>query len=951
MNVKLRVLSAGALFFLGQAAFAQKAKKDTITEKAIDEVVITGSYGIKVTPEQAVGSFSKVSGDALTKPAALSIDNALQGRVTGLTTTASSGQPGAATITLIRGLTSLTRGNDPLYVIDGVPIPSGDISGVLTTSNALSLINPSDIEDVQVLKDGVATALYGSRGAAGVIVITTKSGKKGKANLQFHTEIGGSDIAFDKMVFANADEHMSLLGLGLYNRGIASSLAEGKEIAIDEYQWDGKTDTNWRKLVQRNNPAFNKYNFNFSGGKDNFTIYASLGYLQQEGLDRSAKFDRYNANLKANWKASEKLSMTFSTMLSRTVQSGPTDASSFSNPVFAGKLLSPTQKPYNADGSYNTDLYFLNPEFNPIGLQNENSTKSTFNKVLATVSADYKFLPNFTYATNFGLDYTNEDGYTYWNPDFGDGTFDGDKNGNGLLSKSLGNRQTWNWYNFIHYSKTFAEKHDVSASIGMEATQSRINYNSFSAQGFPAGTRIKQAIVAANPVGASSDSDQRSLIGYVLRGAYTYDKFVSLSASVRRDGYSGFTDYWGTFFGVGASVDLGRKINGLNNIFKSLKIRASYGENGNQALSSYDKLALYNYGGNYLNTNAGYITSSGATADGLNWETSKKTNIGLDFEIGKKGSVYGTLDLYNNKNVNQIFEVPNPASTGIGTVIKNLADSYNKGIEATLGFRVSKENFRWDIKGSYSYNKSEITKLAGDQLPTVIAGRKAFFTGHNPTEYYMRLWAGVDPKNGDPLWYTDDTRSATTNDINKAKQSFTGKTAMPKHIASLINDVEYKNFKLSFMFTYQGGYSVYDEWGWLYNGDGQYININYFKSALTDSWTPENTGASRPKFRYEGNKNSTAASTRYLFDGDHIRLRNIELGYTFTKNLLNIDGLNSIYVYFRGVNLWTYAFDKNLYFDPEANTNANRYTASNMGIYDQTQPNLRQYLMGVVVNF
>jgi len=384
-----------------------------------------------------------------------------------------------------------------------------------------------------------------------------------------------------------------------------------------------------------------------------------------------------------------------------------------------------------------------------------------------------------------------------------------------------------------------------------------------------------------------------------------------------------------------------------------LIIMVIYGENGNTTVSAYAKIPTYSRLAQYFNSNAGGLSNPGyGGADGIFWETSKKSNIGVDFEFKGKLGVTGSLDFYKNDNVDQIIAVPVPSSSGVGSLFKNQADSYSKGIEATLGLDLFRgSDFNWNTKFLYSYNDSKVTNLSGDPNPTIINGIKAFFPGHNPTEYYTRLWAGVDASNGNPLWYTDETKTAVTNDSSAAKLSFTGKKALPTHVASWINDFSYKGFRLNFMFTFQGDYSVYDRWAFVYDSDGAYANLNQLSDALYDSWTPDNINASRPKIVNGGNRNSSDNSTRYLYNGDHVRLKTLEFGYRFSKDNLNINGLKGIYVYFRGVNLWTHAFDKKLYFDPESNSQAFSYTASNLGIYDQTQPNLRQYMLGFSVDF
>lgn len=950
MNVKFKVLSAGALFFVGIGQLAYGQQVDSTKVQTIEEVVVTSSYGIKQTPEQVTGSVGVIKGDALDKPTAVSLDNLLQGQATGIMSTASSGQPGASAITLVRGLTSLTGDNNPLYVLDGVPIPAGDISGALASQNALSLLNPSDIADIKVLKDAVATALYGSRGANGVILITTKSGKKGRSNLNYTSEIGASDVAFEKFKMVNAEESTQLFGLSLYNAGYADTLSDGYDMAKGEFGWNGVTNTDWNSLVRNKNPFYTRHNVSYTGGSENFNIFASLGYFDQQGVSRDADFKRYSGTLRADWKASDKLRLKFSTNLGRTNQSGPSDGSSFSNPMFAGRLISPTQSAYNADGSYNVSgLYFLNPTFNPAAIQDANVNEGEFNKILSSVDVDYQFLPNFRFNSNFGIDYTSGSETVFWNPDFGDGLNSGDPNGNGYLLNSRRNFFTWNWYNFVHYNTTIADKHEVSASVGVESTRRNNEYLSMETQGFASGVRLPYADAGVSPVGTSSDARRNSLVGYIARASYTYDKFLTISGSFRRDGYSGFTNVYGNFYGVGASIDFSKFSFMENGLFNKLALRGSYGSNGNPSAGSYDKYAQVKLNGAYLSTNGSFLYNA-IGVEGLNWEKSNKSDIGLEFSLAK-GRVSGTVDVYRNENKNLVFNVPLPGSTGTPNYASNIASLESKGIEGSISAKILRsENFNWNVTANYSYNEGKVTDINSESVVNP-GGLKGWAKDHNPTEYYTRLWAGVDPSNGDPLWYTDASKTATTNSFSRAAQVFTGKKALPTHVASFISDLNVKNFRLSFMFTYQGDYYVYDNWAFVYNSDGAYADLGQFKSALYDSWTPDNPNASRPKYIYGGNKNSTGASTRDLFKGDHIRLKNVEVGYRFTKDALNIAGLNGIYVYARGVNLWTYAFDKNLYFDPESNSNANASVAANLGIYDQTQPNLRQYIFGISVDF
>lgn len=330
MKINLRIVTMGVLFFTGQTLMAQNKKADTAETKNIDEIVILGTYGIKESQEQKVGSYSLISAKSLEKPNAVSLDLAIAGQASGITISANSGQPGSNARVLIRGISSLTGNTQPLYVIDGVPVLTGDQAGVATTSNALAMINPSDIESIEILKDGVTTSIYGSRGAAGVIVIKTKSGRKG-GKFNFTSEFGAGEPAFEKYKFLNAAEQVKLLQ-GTYIRD-GQDVATAYASAVKLYNWDGQTNVSWKDATRRGAATNNRNTISYSGGSDLATLYASIGYTDLEGIARDASYNRVNATLKGNWKASDKLILSMSNILARANQKGPLDFGYFQNPI------------------------------------------------------------------------------------------------------------------------------------------------------------------------------------------------------------------------------------------------------------------------------------------------------------------------------------------------------------------------------------------------------------------------------------------------------------------------------------------------------------------------------------------------------------------------------------------------------------------------------------------
>lgn len=951
MNVKLRVLTIGALFFTGGVLMAQSKKKagnDTVPKTSdIEEVVVLGSYGIKESQEQKVGAYSLVTSKVLEKPNAVSLDLAIAGQASGVVINSNSGQPGSNARVLIRGISSLSLETQPLYVVDGVPVLTGDAAGIATTSNALAMINPSDIESIEILKDGVTTSIYGSRGAAGVIVIKTKSGKKG-GKFNFNSEFGASDVAFEKYNLLDGPGMVKLMTQGYMNQGDTYDNAYKKAVSL--YKWDGVTNNDWQKATRRNIPVSSRNNVNYTGGNEFANIYASLGYTDMEGVARDASYNRLNATLKGTWKVSNKLVVQMSNMLSRANQKGPLDYGYFQNPILGSKFINGTQPIYNADGTYNINLISgISTNFNLVGLQDVNRRKSTYTKILSSLGVDYSFAKNFRFSSNVGIDYNYYDEYEWANPDFGDGASPHEL-GLGTGTQSDNNYAIWNWSNLVHYNVKLGEdkQHEITFSGGAEATNKRSKQSWVIRKGYLSQHwNLTTLNSGANILDGNGGIQEWHLIGYIARASYGYKNLFNLTGSYRRDGFSHFGDKYkyGDFWAGGVNVNL-HNIASLSNTFDNLQLRASYGEVGNTGGDGLLYLKFPYYGlSNYLDVNATSIGSPGN--QDLHWEKSKKYNVGLDVGIVNNRYRF-SVDVYKNDIVEQLSTVvPNPGSTGFPQLIGNALASVSKGVETTFSADIIKNpNFTWNLNGNYAYNDSEVTKLLSAYQDRTFG--KRFLVGHNPTEWFLYDYAGVDKSNGNALWYTDDTRTTTTSNTALARQMMTGKNALPAHTAGLTNSLTFKNISFTFLFTYQGDYHVYDLWQRYFNNDGQdYLGIQV--ADALNGWTTENPNSDRPKF-VPGNTMGRLHSTRYLYKGDHIRWKSAELGYRLNKNILGENGPNSIYIYFRGVNLWTYAFDKNLPFDPEANSNT-MGTIGGMGVYDQTQPNLRQFLMGVSIDF
>lgn len=922
--------------------------------EVLTEAVILG-YGISESDEQKTGAYTTVKAEDIEKVGSVSFDQALQGQIAGVNIGAGSGQPGANTPINIRGITSLTGSSQPLVVINGVPVTTDDMSGIAATSNPLANIDPSTIENVTVLKDAMGTSLYGSRGANGVILVTLKKGARGADKFTFNTEFGIGDVAFEKDDWLDAQGHANFFTTA-YANATGSTFDQAYPTVVGALGWDESSSYNWRDAVKQNSISSQKYVFNYSGGSENMRLFTSLSYNDQDGISRDANFNRVSGYLGADWTANDKLKLNFDVTLSKAQQTGPTDGSSFSNPVFAGNIMSPTQPFYNADGSYNLDLYYLNPEFNPMALQDANKTLSDFYKAIINLGASYDITKNLNFESKFGVDYNFYDELLFWNSDFGDGNTDGsDPLGDGYGYASQRNFNTWNWTNALKYHKTFADIHDLTLTAGTEAI--KYNYSVVTAEkrGYPKGNRKPTLDNAINPAGANSAGADYSFMSYFGRLAYNFDGRYSLTANVRRDGSSRFgtENKWGTFWGIGAAWNLNREAFLDGSAVNELKLRGSYGTVGNGEIGNYAWRNLYRAAnGAYMGQAAGAIIQLGQSD--LKWETTKQLNVGLDFGIFQN-RLRATVDYYVKNVEDLLYTVPtNASSTGLTSYWTNDGELRSRGIEVSLSVvPVRTEDFEWTISGNYSYNDSEIQNLNDGNI-AIRNGRKAWQNGHNPTEFYTRLWAGVDQSNGAPLWYTDASRTETTSVLNDAALEFTGKQALPVHNAGVSTSLNYKGFVFSSQFSYAGGHSVYDTWGFVYNSDGAYGQLNTREEWANGAWTPENAGnATLPQVIYGGNRQSSSNSTRYLYDADNIRWRSAEIGYRFGKDILGENlFLNNVYVYVKGYNLVVWTFDKDLWFDPEVATNdPDFYGIENMGLYNMTQPNLRQFVFGVRVDF
>lgn len=882
-------------------------------DQSLKEVVVVG-YGTQKRPE-VTGAINKIGGADIENKPFTSIDKALQGASPGLQSVAASGTPGAAQAIRIRGIGSINANAAPLWVIDGVPVNTGDLSRLTTTSNALSTLNPNDVESISVLKDASAASIYGSRGANGVILVTTKKGRAGKTKFRFDTEAGQSDIAYynDKYRPLNAKQFFDLTRQGLIDGGVAANATAADALMTSSFGYGNGQDFNWLNGVTQKGKQ-NQYNLSASGGNDKTTFFISGGFFKQDGLTTQSDFKRYNGNFSLTNNATDRLKLETNLKIGYVNQHAPLSGGSFGNPVLSALFLLPSRNAYKPDGSFNITA----PDFGTGALHNTIATNNLDKRQLnqlnlgGLVKATYKIIKGLDVSSQFGMDYNSFEEDQYNNPFHGDGLAAG-----GRAFSRYTRYANWTSTSLLSYTKGFlGDDLTVRAQVGYEGQKSKGYFLNVQSQGFPPTTSIIVAAAGATPIAASQDASDYSFVSAISNASVNYqDRFV-VSGSFRRDGSSrfGVNNRYGNFWSVGATWNIDRE-KFMSNVkqIDQLKIRGSYGVNGNAGIGNYDARALYGYGANY-NQLPGSAPTSIGNAD-LTWELNKPLDIGIDISAFKN-RVALTVDYYKRKTSELLLAEPLSLTSGFGSITRNIGSMENKGIEISLNVvPVRIKEFEWNLNMNYTNNKNKITALANNNAD-ILSGVNILRVGYDIQTFYVRQYAGVDAANGDPLWYLDESKGTTTNVYANAARTANFGSASPKYYGSVTNTFSYKGISIEAQFYYNAGNYVRDTWGSFYVSSGANGTFNKVVRQL-DAWKKPGDVTDVPKYVYNGNKLANSFSTFYLAKGDYIRLRNLQIGYDLPKTITSKLKIASANFYVRGTNLWTSVKDKNLPFDPE----------------------------------
>ncbi len=866
----------------------------------LQEVVVTGYSSI--TSKQNVAAINNVGSEQINNVPLTDVNQIIQGRSPGVYSTAGTGQPGAQMDIRIRGTGSITAGRGPLYVIDGIIIQNGDFTQTTETNDALANINPNDIENITVLKDAAATSLYGSRGANGVILITTKRGKQGKSTVTARVSYGVTKPNFGKMEMMNAEQALEYERILLTNVGQseAAVLAARPDDLLDSaFNW---VDAAFKNGVTRN------YEIQAQGGNESTRYFISGGYYEQDGTLIESNFKRYSVRANVDQYFNEIIDLTVNMNVSYTDQLNATAGNRFSSPLLGAFVNTPFQNPINPNtGEMYTGLepewsIFTGTNFlyevprNPVTNNNLRVIGKTELGINATkwlrlsqaVAVDFLGARESNY-----FDLTTNDGFDT------QGSVTEAYNQNVAITTQTKAAANWK----------VGDDHNFDAIAVFEVQDT--DFQEFIASGDGlASNQLKTLQSTAIPQTADGSISAYSFVSILGQVNYNFQNKYYLSLSGRRDGSSRFgaDNRWANFGSIGASWRIIEEgfISGISQI-SDAKLRASYGSSGNAEIGNFASLGLYGFGVAYNNTPGS--SPSQIANPALTWETTNNLNIGFDWGIFNN-RVSGSVDWYKRKAKSLLLAVPVSSTSGFTTATQNLGVVRNKGIEIVVSTINIQGPVTWTTDFNIGFNDNEVRKL--NEGEDIVNGNQVYSQGRPVRTWYVEKWAGVNPADGTPLWYTAD--GDVTGSYAQAARFYVGNAA-PDYIGGLNNTVSYKGLSLSAFFYFAVGHEVYNNSRRFIESDGQRFGWNHLKVAGEDFWEAPGDIALRPQPRSGGNNSANSRSTRYLEDGSFLRLRNVQLAYSLPASITERINAGNARVWVQGQNLLT--FTNYSGFDPE----------------------------------
>lgn len=926
----------------------------------LDDVVIIAYSTAKKS--SFTGSLTQVNAEQIEKRAITHVLSALEGASPGIQLSSASGQPGSAPDFRIRGISSVNGNNAPLYVVDGVPY-----------SGSLQSLSTIDIESFTILKDASSTAIYGSRGANGVVMITTKTGKTSEDKFSLNVSQGMITRAIPEYKRVNAYQYYPLMweayrnSLSMSSRNPISTEAANERASENIYDLLGynpfnvandqivgqngalnpnasllySDDLDWEKELQRTGVRQN-LDFSYQGRSLKSNYYASLSYLKEDAYIQNSDFERITGRVNIHTQFKEWFKTGFnlsgSTTDSNQAVDGVSSSSSYINSFYFNRNMGPIYPVFQHDpktGSFILDELgqkIYDPgnlaEIRPAGASpgrhviQETLLNRDRNQGLslnARTFATFNFLNHFSFTANFALDRTSFNRSTYTNNLIGDAI------GAGRASKTYSDYTGVTYNQLLNYNQRFNENHNLTVLLGHENFDYKFDYST----GTKTDQIIENNIELINFVSINSLYSQLrnyTSESYFSRLEYDYKNKYFFSTSYRTDGSSKFSkdNRWGNFWSFGAAWRLDQE-QFIQNIpwITALKLRASFGEVGNDSFTSYTGLSYYAYQALYQlgvnNANEGGVLAESIEAPNLKWEVNTQKDLALEFAL-LDNRIKATAEYYHRKTDELIFEVPNPLTVGLDTRLENIGAMYNKGFEFSIDADLIRTaNFTWNFTVNAATIKNKFTKLPQEEI---ISGSKKLVVGKSIYEYWLRDWYGVDPADGAGLFIAseeaialggDDIRTidnikVTTNQ-NKAKYDFVG-TALPDLYGSFGNSFRYKGLSFDFLFTYQLGGKTYDS---------NYANLmhagNYGNASSVDilkRWQQPGDITDVPRLDTSQRTIYGTGSSRWLVDSDYLALKQMTLSYSFDNDFIKKLGVDQVRLYVNGENLQVFSKRKGL---------------------------------------
>ena len=951
----------------------------TDTEMLEETIVVAYGTAKKGT---YTGAASVLKAEAIQDVPTTSFENALNGKVAGLQISSTSGQAGSTNQIRIRGIGSMNASNEPLYVIDGVPVNSGNTGQMsdytCATNNVMNTLNPSDIESLTVLKDAAASALYGSRAANGVIMITTKKGKMGKPTVTFKASVAFSpDWATNQWEPATAQQNAEMLyeihydrrpigkyteeqantfalkqlndrfgkhgyvftseGVGRYAKIIIKGKTDGVENREGKYfDWE---DAYFRTSV------FQTYDLAVSGGTESTSYYSSFAYTSDKGRVVANEFSRLTGRVNVSQKIGKHVEFATNVSVAHTEQSGYNDTVN-ENKNYYQQYLNlnhgfywPTD--YKTGEPYTTK--YGSASYNMVYYEKEQENLSENLRINATETLTVHILDGLDFRTLFSFDNTETKDHVYYSRNHFSG-----KSDNGVVNEMSTNYRSILSSTTLSYNKTFADKHTVSVLAGFEAEDKNTRFMRATGKNLPSSSL--HTVTTAADYDANGYSWGNSMASILSKAEYNYDGRYYISGSYRRDGSSKLSEAsrWGNFWSVSGSWKINnekfmRDVEWISN----LRLRASYGVNGTLPSDNYGWRALAGYDYPYQTTPGAALTNTANS--NLSWETSYTSNVAVEFGFWDQ-RLYGTVEYFNRDSKDLLQDVPISTITGFSSTLQNVGEINNHGFEVEIGGDIiRKKDFTWDATVTATMIDSKVTKLYGGQDiiwsdPTGGDGRVDFIyrEGESTLAYYGYEWAGVNPKNGLNMTYVNGTPEEEAELVEKgAAFLYNGRAvvedndyknyanrkilgdANPAVYGGINTNLNWKGINLGLNFTYRLGSTIYDALSQHLDDDGWAYERVRSKYTYENRWKEEGQMTIQPKLLgTDPTLGRNETSTRRMHNGDYIRLKNITLAYNFPKALVSKAGLGSARIYFNGQNLLTFQSYKLL--EPEVNAYGTR---------------------------